>query len=164
MGLLHGKMKAAEKESVMRGFTEGKIRVLVSTTVVEVGVDAPNATVMVVENAERFGLSQLHQLRGRVGRGSRQSYCILISDTQNEDTKKRLKFLTQTCDGFAVSEEDLKLRGPGDFFGTRQHGVPAFDLADPIRHMGILKEAAQAAHAVAKAGTERNADRWPIGR
>lgn len=148
IGLLHGKMKAAEKESAMRGFTEGSIQVLVSTTVVEVGVDAPDATVMVIENAERFGLSQLHQLRGRVGRGSRQSYCILISDTQNEDTQKRLKFLTETNDGFAVSEEDLKLRGPGDFFGTRQHGVPAFDLADPIRHMGILKEASHAAHDV----------------
>jgi len=150
IGLLHGRMKAEEKESVMRDFTEGRIRVLVSTTVVEVGVDAPNATVMLIENAERFGLSQLHQLRGRVGRGSRQSYCILISDTQNEDTKKRLRFLTTTSDGFAVSEEDLKLRGPGDFFGTRQHGIPAFDLADPIRHMGILKEAAKAAHAVAE--------------
>lgn len=150
IGLLHGRMKAEEKESVMRDFTGGKIRVLVSTTVVEVGVDAPNATVILIENAERFGLSQLHQLRGRVGRGSRQSYCILISDTQNEETKKRLKFLTQTSDGFAVSEEDLKLRGPGDFFGTRQHGIPAFDLADPIRHMGILKEAANAARAVAE--------------
>ena len=117
LGLLHGKMKPAEKESVMRDFTEGRIRVLVSTTVVEVGVDAPNATVMVIENAERFGLSQLHQLRGRVGRGSRQSYCILVSDTQNEDTKKRLHFLTETSDGFAVSEEDLRLRGPGDFLG-----------------------------------------------
>lgn len=150
IGLLHGKMKPAEKDSVMRDFTGGKIRVLVSTTVVEVGVDAPNATVMLIENAERFGLSQLHQLRGRVGRGSRQSYCILISDTQNEDTKKRLKFLTETADGFVVSEEDLKLRGPGDFFGTRQHGVPAFDLADPVRHLGILKEAAKAARAVAE--------------
>ena len=150
IGLLHGKMKPGEKESVMRDYTEGRIQVLVSTTVVEVGVDAPGATVMIIENAERFGLSQLHQLRGRVGRGSRQSYCILISDSQNEETKKRLKFLTQTCDGFAVSEEDLKLRGPGDFFGTRQHGIPAFDLADPIRHMGILKEAAKAAQAVAQ--------------
>lgn len=150
IGLLHGKMKPAEKESVMRDFTGGDIQVLVSTTVVEVGVDAPNATVMVIENAERFGLSQLHQLRGRVGRGSRQSYCILISDTQNEETKKRLKFLTQTCDGFAVSEQDLKLRGPGDFFGTRQHGIPAFDLADPIRHLSILKESVNAARAVAE--------------
>lgn len=149
LGLLHGRLKAAEKEAVMQGFTEGRIQVLVSTTVVEVGVDAPNATVMVIENAERFGISQLHQLRGRVGRGIRQSYCILISDTQNEDTKKRLKLLTETSDGFAISEKDLELRGPGDFFGTRQHGIPAFDMADPIRHMGILKEAAQAARDVA---------------
>lgn len=149
LGLLHGRLKAAEKEAVMQGFTEGRIQVLVSTTVVEVGVDAPNATVMVVENAERFGLSQIHQLRGRVGRGSRQSYCILVSDTQNEDTKKRLKLLTEESDGFAISEKDLELRGPGDFFGTRQHGIPAFDMADPIRHMGILKEAAQAARDVA---------------
>lgn len=156
IGLLHGKMKAGEKDAVMRDFLQKKISVLVSTTVVEVGVDAPQATVMVIENAERFGLAQLHQLRGRVGRSTAQSYCILISDTENEDTKKRLHFLTQKNDGFAISEEDLKLRGPGDFFGTRQHGIPVFKMADPIGNIGTLKEAAQAARETAEGGSRED--------
>lgn len=145
IGLLHGRMKAAEKESVMRDFANGETTVLVSTTVVEVGVDVPQATVMVIENAERFGLAQLHQLRGRVGRSAAQSYCILISDTENDETRRRLTFLCKTNDGFAISEEDLSMRGPGDFFGTRQHGTPVFRLADPVRNMQSLKDAAQAA-------------------
>ena len=121
ISVLHGRMKSREKESVMAAFAAGESDLLVSTTVVEVGVDVPNANLMVVENAERFGLSQLHQLRGRVGRGSAKSWCILLSDSGSDDTRRRLKVLTETNDGFRISEEDLKLRGPGDFFGQRQH-------------------------------------------
>ena len=116
-----------------------------STTVIEVGVDVPNANTMVVENAERFGLSQLHQLRGRVGRGSAKSYCILMSDNQNDETKQRLKVMTKTNDGFKISEEDLRLRGPGDFFGQRQHGLPAMKVADLSCDMRLLDEAQTAA-------------------
>jgi len=132
VGLLHGKMKSQEKESVMQDFSAGNIDVLVSTTVIEVGVDVPNATMMIVENAERFGLSQLHQLRGRVGRGSTKSYCVLISDAQNEISTGRLNIMCETTDGFKIAEYDLKSRGPGDFFGRRQHGLPALKLADFI--------------------------------
>ena len=145
IAVLHGKMKPKEKEAVMAAFAGGEADILVSTTVVEVGVDVPNATLMVVENAERFGLSQLHQLRGRVGRGSAKSYCILLSDTQSEQTRQRLKVLTQTNDGFRISEEDLRLRGPGDFFGQRQHGLPALQIADLNCDMRVLTEAQQAA-------------------
>ena len=121
------------------------IHILVSTTVVEVGVDVPNATVMVVEDAERFGLSQLHQLRGRVGRGKHQSYCILISDNRGEEARARLKIMKQTSDGFKIAEEDLRLRGPGDFFGQRQHGLPALKVADLTCDAALLKEAQDAA-------------------
>lgn len=116
IGLLHGRMKAAEKEAVMENFKQNEIQLLVSTTVVEVGVDVPNATIMMVENAERFGLAQLHQLRGRVGRGSKKSYCILVSDNDNEETRRRLGVMKSTSDGFVIAQEDLKLRGSGDFF------------------------------------------------
>ena len=129
----------------MAAFAAGESDILVSTTVIEVGVDVPNANTMVVENAERFGLSQLHQLRGRVGRGSAQSYCILMSDNQNEETRQRLKVMTKTNDGFKISEEDLRLRGPGDFFGQRQHGLPAMKIADLSCDMRLLDEAQKAA-------------------
>lgn len=142
---LHGKMKPKEKDTVMSAFAAGESDILVSTTVIEVGVDVPNANTMVVENADRFGLSQLHQLRGRVGRGSVKSYCILLSDTRNEETRRRLKVMTQTNDGFKISEEDLRLRGPGDFFGARQHGLPALKIADLSCDMRLLDEAQQAA-------------------
>lgn len=145
VAVLHGKMKPKEKEKVMAAFAAGESDILVSTTVVEVGVDVPNATCMVVENADRFGLSQLHQLRGRVGRGKAKSYCILLSDSQNEETRARLKVMTQTNDGFRISQEDLRLRGPGDFFGQRQHGLPAMKIANLSCDMRLLDEAQTAA-------------------
>ena len=145
VGLVHGKMKPREKDAVMTAFAGGELDVLVSTTVIEVGVDVPNAALMVVENADRFGLSQLHQLRGRVGRGKHQSYCVLVTSTRNPDSRARLKVLTKTTDGFQIAEEDLKLRGPGDFFGQRQHGLPQLRIADLAGDMRALKEAQLAA-------------------
>ena len=142
---VHGKMKPREKEAVMAAFAAGESHILVSTTVIEVGVDVPNAAVMVVENAERFGLSQLHQLRGRVGRGQWQSYCILISDNRGEETRQRLNVMVKTSDGFRIAEEDLRLRGPGDFFGVRQHGLPGLKVADLGCDTKLLQEAQQAA-------------------
>ena len=129
----------------MAAFAAGEIHILVSTTVVEVGVDVPNAAVMMVEDADRFGLSQLHQLRGRVGRGAHKSYCILVSDNRSEESRARLKVMTQTGDGFKIAEEDLRLRGPGDFFGRRQHGLPALKVADFSCDMALLREAQEAA-------------------
>jgi ATP-dependent DNA helicase RecG len=148
LGLLHGKMKPAEKERVMADFAENRLQLLVSTTVIEVGVDVPNAVIMVIENAERFGLAQLHQLRGRVGRGKHQSTCILISDAQNEEAVRRLKVMCQTNDGFKIADEDLKLRGPGDFFGSRQHGLPNLKIADMMGDMPLFREAQEAAQAL----------------
>lgn len=139
--LLHGKMKAAEKDKVMKRFRDGEIQVLICTTVVEVGVDVPNAAVMVIENAERFGLSQLHQLRGRVGRGEYESTCILITDNTTEDCVKRMKIMSSTADGFRISEEDLKMRGPGDFFGSAQHGLPPLKIADIACNMELMNKA-----------------------
>lgn len=130
VGIVHGKMKRDEKDEVMEKFVLGEYSLLVATTVIEVGVDVPNASVIVIENAERFGLSQLHQLRGRVGRGQFQSYCLLVSDKKNPDTRKRLEVLCSTNDGFRIADEDLKMRGPGDFFGERQHGLPQMSIAD----------------------------------
>ena len=142
---VHGKMKAKEKDAVMAAFAAGESHILVSTTVIEVGVDVPNASLMVVENAERFGLSQLHQLRGRVGRGQHQSYCVLVSDNKNEETRQRLRAMTKTADGFKIAEEDLRLRGPGDFFGVRQHGLPGLRVADIGCDTRLLAEAQAAA-------------------
>ena len=130
VGLMHGKLKPKEKAAVMEDFKAGRLDALVSTTVIEVGVDVPNASVMVIENAERYGLSALHQLRGRVGRGAAESWCFLVSDNQSENVQKRLKFLCSTTDGFAVAQYDLETRGPGDFFGSRQHGLPTLQIAD----------------------------------
>ena len=145
VGLVHGKMKSREKEAVMTAFAAGELDVLVSTTVIEVGVDVPNAALMVVENADRFGLSQLHQLRGRVGRGRHQSYCVLVTATRNPDSRERLRVLSKTNDGFKIAEEDLRLRGPGDFFGERQHGLPQLSIADLTGDMRVLKQAQGAA-------------------
>lgn len=139
IGLLHGKLKNDEKDEVMKDFKDGKYDILVSTTVVEVGVDVPNATVMVIENAERFGLSQLHQLRGRVGRNSLQSYCILITSSRSQETRDRLSIMTETNDGFVIAEKDLQLRGPGEFLGTRQSGLPDLIISDIVRDAKILE-------------------------
>lgn len=144
VGLVHGKMKSAAKESVMRKFAVGEVHILVATTVIEVGVDVPNATLIIVEDADRFGLSQLHQLRGRVGRGQDKSYCILMSNSRNEDTLTRLKALCSTNDGFKIAEQDLALRGPGDFFGNRQHGLPQFKVANLEMDLKTLHEAQEA--------------------
>jgi ATP-dependent DNA helicase RecG len=150
IALLHGKMKAAEKEAVMSSFISGETKILVSTTVIEVGVDVPNAALMVVENAERFGLSQLHQLRGRVGRGSHKSYCVLFNGGSGSISKQRLEVMTKLSDGFKISEEDLRLRGPGDFFGSRQHGLPELKVADLGSSLDVLSWAQQEAEAVLK--------------
>ena len=138
-------MKGSEKDAIMTAFSKHEIDILVSTTVIEVGVDVPNATLMVVENADRFGLSQLHQLRGRVGRGSQKSYCVLFSSNRNPDTQARLKALCETNDGFAIAQKDLQMRGPGDFFGSRQHGLPIFRSANLELDMHTLEQAQQAA-------------------
>ncbi|MDR0914641.1 MAG: ATP-dependent DNA helicase RecG, partial [Oscillospiraceae bacterium] len=130
VGVLHGKMKPKQKAEVMEQFAKNELSILVATTVIEVGIDVPNATIMLIENAERFGLSQLHQLRGRVGRGSKKSWCILVSDSQNENTLQRLAAMCKTNDGFKIADEDLKQRGPGDFFGNKQHGLPQLKIAE----------------------------------
>jgi len=145
---MHSKIKASEKMLIMKDFVDGEIDILVSTTVIEVGVDVPNATLMVIENAERFGLSQLHQLRGRVGRGSELSYCIMFCNPKAEIAQERMKVMVETNDGFRIAEEDLKLRGPGDFFGTRQHGVPEMRIANLFSDMDILKEAQTAVNEI----------------
>lgn len=157
VGCVHGKLRPAEKEKVMRAFVEHELDILVSTTVVEVGVDVPNATLMVVENAERFGLSQLHQLRGRVGRGRARSYCVLFSEADNDVSKERLKVLEGTNDGFKISEEDLRLRGPGDFFGARQHGLPEMHIASLCTDMRVLRDAQDAANALLQTDPELKA-------
>lgn len=151
VGLLHGKMKPKEKDEVMRRFADGEIRLLVATTVIEVGIDVPNAVIMVIENAERFGLSQLHQLRGRIGRGQFKSVCILISDSKSEDTEKRLKVIKDCRDGFKIADEDLKLRGPGDFLGSRQHGLPDMRIADIFADSETLHLAGREAERLLKA-------------
>ena len=137
---LHGKMKSKEKDEIMQKFKDGEIQILIATTVIEVGVNVPNASIMVVENAERFGLAQLHQLRGRVGRGEYQSYCILKYEGNGETVRQRMKVMCDTNDGFIISEKDLELRGSGDFFGTEQHGLPEFKIANLFEDIGILKK------------------------
>lgn len=148
MGILHGRMKPKEKDAVMADFSAGDTKLLLSTTVVEVGVDVPNAVIMMIENAERYGLSQLHQLRGRVGRGKHRSTCILVTEAQNEEAIQRLRMFCRTTDGFKVADEDLRLRGPGDFFGERQHGLPKLKIADMMNDMQVLSEAQTCARSI----------------
>lgn len=160
VGLLHGRLKNKEKEKIMADFKVGKINVLVSTTVIEVGIDIPNATVMIIEHAERFGLSQLHQLRGRIGRGGEQAHCFLLADAKSPEAKARLKALIDSTDGFYLAEVDLQLRGPGDFCGTRQSGLPSFRVADIIRDEKILCEAREAAFGLIAEDRESARNIW----
>jgi ATP-dependent DNA helicase RecG len=148
VGLLHGRMATDEKETAMRRFKSGETSVLVSTSVVEVGVDIPEATIMVIEGADRFGLAQLHQLRGRVGRGKEQSFCFLICNAQSPDLKRRMEVMQETNDGFKIAEADLEIRGPGEFFGTRQHGMPDLKIANPLKDYNVLLEAREEAAAL----------------
>jgi ATP-dependent DNA helicase RecG len=144
MAMLHGRMTMSEKDEIMAAFRTGVIRVLIATTVVEVGVHVPQATIMAIHQAERFGLSQLHQLRGRVGRGGREGFCFLLTgDGANPESLERLAVMVREADGFRIAEEDLRLRGPGEFLGTRQHGVPAFRLANPLRDRSLVEHANQ---------------------
>jgi ATP-dependent DNA helicase RecG len=151
LGLIHGRMSSDEKDAVMERFRRGDIQVLVATSVVEVGVDVPNATLMTIENAERFGLAQLHQLRGRISRGRFPGFCAVFADAQSEEAERRLKVFASTTDGFELAEADFKLRGPGDLFGTRQHGLPPFRIADLLRDTDILEEARRDAQALVDA-------------
>ncbi|RMI05136.1 MAG: DNA helicase RecG, partial [Calditrichaeota bacterium] len=149
LALLHGRLKMGEKERIMARFKRGEVHLLVSTTVIEVGVDVPNATIMLIEHAERFGLSQLHQLRGRVGRGDRPSYCILITPAEiNEVARERMQVMEATTDGFVIAEEDLRLRGSGEFFGTRQHGMPDLQYANLVTDAKIVQAARKDAFAL----------------
>ena len=148
VGILHGKMKSAEKENTMKCFIEGELKVIISTTVIEVGVNVPNSQIMIIENAERFGISQLHQLRGRVGRGNKKSYCVLISDSKSKDSIRRFGAMTSSSDGFYLSEEDLKIRGPGDFFGVNQHGVPNLGISISYDDMELMKKAQKCAESI----------------
>jgi ATP-dependent DNA helicase RecG len=145
VGVMHGRLSSDKKETTMRAFRDGKLAALVCTTVIEVGIDVPNVSVMVIEDADRFGLAQLHQLRGRIGRGPHQSYCILMADSVTEAARERLALMTEHTDGFKLAEHDLRLRGPGEFLGTRQHGLPPFEHADPVRDYQLLLEARQEA-------------------
>jgi len=141
VGLLHGKMSASDKELMMEAFQSNSVQVLVSTTVIEVGVNVPNATMMIIHDADRFGLAQLHQLRGRVGRGDQESYCILIADPKGEKGAERMEIITETSDGFVLSQRDLEMRGPGDMFGRKQSGVPEFKVADIVEDYDVLEQA-----------------------
>lgn len=163
-GLLHGRMKAEEKEAAMTAFRTGEIQVLVATTVVEVGVDVPNATTVIIEGADRFGLAQLHQLRGRVGRGQHQSYCLLISEAKTDEARQRMQVMQKSNDGFVISEEDLQLRGPGEFFGTRQSGMPDLKVANPILDLPLLEQARAAALAAVKTDPQLRAPEHQVLR
>ena len=145
LALIHGKLKSAEQKEIMLKFKNKQLDLLIATTILEVGIDIPNATCMIIESAERFGLSQLHQLRGRIGRGKLQSFCILISDGQTPEAKARLDAMVASSDGFRISEEDLKIRGPGEFFGNRQHGLTELKIANPLTQMQLLKSAREEA-------------------
>lgn len=162
VALLHGKMKSEEKDAIMQDFKKGKIDILVSTTVIEVGVNVPNATVMLIMDADRFGLSQLHQLRGRVGRGDKQSYAVLVANPKTESGKKRMKIMTETTDGFVLAEEDLKMRGSGEIFGTRQSGLPEFQVADIVEDYPILEEARKVASQIVSTPDWRTNADWHI--
>ena len=162
VALLHGKMKSDEKDAIMQDFKEGKTDILVSTTVIEVGVNVPNATVMLIMDADRFGLSQLHQLRGRVGRGNKQSYAVLVANPKTESGKKRMKIMTETTDGFVLAEEDLKMRGSGEIFGTRQSGLPEFQVADIVEDYPILEEARKVASQIVSMPDWRTNADWYI--
>jgi ATP-dependent DNA helicase RecG len=145
VGVLHGQMKTAEKETIMEKFRKGELDLLIATSIIEVGIDVPNATVMAIQHAERFGLATLHQLRGRVGRGRHASFCELIADTRSSDAQRRIQVMTETQDGFRISEEDLSLRGPGEVLGAMQHGMPAFKVGHVIRDGGLIQAARQCA-------------------
>ena len=160
LGLIHGKLKAKEKDNVMNAFSRGDVQILVATTVIEVGVDVPNATIMLIENADRFGLSQLHQLRGRVGRGSEKSYCILVSDNHSQTSQDRLAVMKETGDGFKIADYDLKARGPGDFFGKRQHGLPNLVIADMLEDMETVRECRSCAEQMLK--EDINLNKYPL--
>jgi ATP-dependent DNA helicase RecG len=149
-GLLHGDLSQTEKDEVMQSFYDGKISVLICTVVIEVGIDVTNASVMLIENAERFGLAQMHQLRGRVGRGPYESYCLLCSGEESEVSKERVKTLCSTNDGFVIAEKDLEIRGPGEFFGYRQHGLPQLVLADPVKHAEVAEKVGEEAKKLLK--------------
>ena len=162
VALLHGRMKNDEKEAIMQDFKDGKTDILVSTTVIEVGVNVPNATIMVIMDADRFGLSQLHQLRGRVGRGNKQSYAVLVTNPKTESGKKRMKIMTETTDGFVLAEEDLKMRGSGEIFGTRQSGIPEFQVADIVEDYPILEEARKVASQIVANPSWRQDVNWHL--
>jgi len=156
VGLLHGRMPSKEKERIMKDFKKGVTQVLVSTVVIEVGIDVPNATVMLVENAERFGLAQLHQLRGRIGRGEHESFCILLSNPGTDEALRRLKAIEGTLDGFQIAEEDLEIRGPGEFFGTRQHGLPELKFGNILKDFDIMVAARKEAFDIIERDSELN--------
>ena len=159
---MHGRMKNDEKDQIMQDFKERKSQILVSTTVIEVGVNVPNATVMIIMDADRFGLSQLHQLRGRVGRGHKQSYCVLVANPKNDTGKKRMQAMCETTDGFVLAEEDLKMRGSGEIFGTRQSGIPEFQVADIVEDYNILEEARRVASQIVSDPNWRENPDWQV--
>jgi len=164
VGLLHGRMDSSQKQQTMKDFRAGRIQILIATVVIEVGVDVPNATIMVIEHAERFGLAQLHQLRGRIGRGTRKSWCLLFARANTEQSQQRLEVMSRTNDGFLIAEQDLRIRGPGELFGTAQHGLPELKIADLIEDIDLLRMAQRDAFAVARQDTELKAEKNQVLR